>query len=216
MAHFTIEQRQYTIDSQSSSEPEFPAFACASQETAMLPGISPSVLRDLGLLLIRVMLGCIFAFHGAQKLLGWWDGPGLGQFAVFLNGLEIPYPAYGAVLAGAAELFGGIALITGFWMRTLSVPLLATMGTAIWFVHRHEFDLAKGGMEYPLTLAVTTLGLALTGPGTFALTHIPGLAWLSTWRGERQLDISSEPSFGGSATHPEAQPAIRAIRTLAR
>jgi putative oxidoreductase len=31
-----------------------------------------------GLLLLRVVVGGTMAAHGAQKLLGWFDGPGLG------------------------------------------------------------------------------------------------------------------------------------------
>jgi putative oxidoreductase len=127
------------------------------------------LLPDMGLLVMRVMLGSVFVFHGAQKLFGVWDGSGLGGFATFLETLHIPYPPYAAVLAGGAEFLGGVALITGIWMRTATVPLMFTMGVAMVYVHSHTMSFQDNGVEYPLTLAVMLFGLACTGPGRFWL-----------------------------------------------
>ncbi len=126
-------------------------------------------LTDLGLLLMRGMLGSVFIFHGAQKLFGVWDGAGLGGFATWLESMNLPYPAYAAVLAGAAEFVGGIALVTGVWMRTAILPLVVTMAVAIGVVHEPTFSIQQEGFEYPLTLAVLLVGLACTGPGRFWL-----------------------------------------------
>ena len=32
---------------------------------------------DFSLLILQLAIGLTFAAHGAQKLLGWWGGPGL-------------------------------------------------------------------------------------------------------------------------------------------
>jgi putative oxidoreductase len=127
------------------------------------------VSTDIGLLLIRCVLGSVFIFHGAQKLFGVWDGAGLGGFATWLETLAVPYPAYAAVLAGGAEFLGGIALLTGIWMRAATLPLMVTMAVAIVFVHKHTMSMQENGFEYPLTLAVVLCGLACTGPGRFWL-----------------------------------------------
>jgi len=140
----------------------------------MLKRWTNSHTQDCGLLLIRVIVGVIFVFHGGQKLFGLWDGSGLAAFAAFLEQYKVPAPAVAAVLAGAAEFFGGVALITGIYMRAAVVPLAVTMGAAVWLVHRSAFALAENGMEYPLTLGVVLLGLAMTGPGRLSCAALFG------------------------------------------
>ncbi len=129
-------------------------------------------LHDLGLLLMRGVLGTVFVYHGAEKLFGFPHGGGLGPFAQYLSSLGIPYPAYGAALAGLAEFVGGLALVTGYGFRLLMLPLVVTMGVAVYFVHRHAFTAQQNGMEYPLTLGVVILGLVFTGPGRWRLPDL--------------------------------------------
>jgi putative oxidoreductase len=124
---------------------------------------------DAGLLLIRVGLGVVFVFHGSQKLFGLFGGGGLEGTAGFMAKLGLPAPMAQAVLAGSAEFFGGLALLTGFGARLAVVPLVVTMLVASFWVHGEAFDVQKGGMEYPLTLAFVLAGLGLTGPGALAL-----------------------------------------------
>ncbi len=129
-------------------------------------------LGDFGLLVIRLMLGVVFIFHGSQKLFGLFDGPGLPGFAKNLDSLGLPYPAFGAVLASSAEFLGGLALITGFGMRTMTIPLITAMGVACWYAHNHSFSIQQQGMEYPLTLGVVLFGMLCAGPGRFALSRL--------------------------------------------
>ena len=157
----------------------------------MFAKLSRELLSDLGLFMIRSIVGVDFLFHGLQKMTGIWGGSGLPGFAAYLEQLSVPYPAYGAVAASAAELLGGVALITGFGMRIAALPLMATMGVAIYFVHRTQFAAQAGGMEFPLTLGLATLGLTLTGPGSLAVRTIPGLRLLESLvvSAPRRLDI---------------------------
>src|SRR5256712_12123337 len=65
------------------------------------------------LLIVRVVLGVIFFAHGAQKVFGWFGGPGLrGVIAYFKQALGIPAPL--TVLAALTEFLGGLATILGF------------------------------------------------------------------------------------------------------
>ena len=134
----------------------------------MAPPLSKSV--SFGLLLIRIMVGVVFIFHGSQKLFGAWGGSGLDGFAGYLETLGVPYPHASAVLAGLAEFLGGISLVTGAFLRLLAIPLVITMLVAIFTAFPGKgFDAQKGGMEYPLTLLVVVAALAIMGPGEYAL-----------------------------------------------
>jgi len=124
--------------------------------------------NDYGLALIRVLIAVVFIFHGSQKLFGTFGGPGIEGFAGFLGSLNIPFPTFSAYMAGATEFFGGLALLTGVGVRIISLPLTITMLVAA-FTASTGFDMQKGGMEYPLTLAFVVAGLGLTGPGKLNL-----------------------------------------------
>jgi putative oxidoreductase len=120
---------------------------------------------DLGLLLIRGILGVVFAYHGAQKLFGWFGGYGIEGTAGFFAKIGVPLPTLSVILAGSAEFFGGLALILGVGVGLVSIPMVFTMVVAIATVHPTGFNAQTGGMEYPLTLALATAGLGLVGPG---------------------------------------------------
>jgi putative oxidoreductase len=131
--------------------------------------MTPSTRSDLGLLLVRLMLAAVFVFHGSQKLFGLFGGYGIEGTAGFMEGLGLPLPTVSAVLAGATELLGGVALAVGLGVRPAGVLLAFTMLVASFAAHGGGFAAQAGGMEYPLTLAVVSLALALTGGGRFAL-----------------------------------------------
>ncbi len=127
-----------------------------------------SVLVDLGLLMMRIMIGVVFLFHGSQKLFGAFEGSGMDGFAAFLGQMEVPYPTLSAYLAGLAEFVGGLMVLTGVGLRLAVVPMIFTMLVASFMVHGDSFSLQKGGMEYSLTLAVILAGMGLTGAGRFS------------------------------------------------
>ena len=54
--------------------------------------------------ILRLVLGVVFFAHGAQKLLGWFGGPGFsGSMGLFTGYLHIPAPL--AFLAIARRVF---------------------------------------------------------------------------------------------------------------
>src|SRR5580698_8100213 len=85
--------------------------------------------------ILRLVLGIVFFAHGAQKLLGWYGGPGFsGSMGLFTGYLHIPAPL--AFLAFAAEFFGGLGLILGFLTRIAAFGIAVNMLVAIATVHR--------------------------------------------------------------------------------
>ncbi|MGE3314971.1 MAG: DoxX family protein, partial [Planctomycetaceae bacterium] len=110
----------------------------------------------------------------AQKLFGYFDGPGIQGFAAGLEKMQIPQPLVNAYLAGGAEFFGGALLVLGLFTRLASIPLLVTMLVAVFVAHREAFSLKNGGMEYALTLACVVAGIGLLGPGCLSFDALFG------------------------------------------
>ncbi len=125
--------------------------------------------RDLGLLLIRLMVGVVGFFHGSQKLFSLFGGKGMKDFIDFLTSLKVPMPTVSAYAAASAEFFGGILIALGIFPRLAALPFAFAMLVAVTQVHSKQFDATRQGMEYPLTLAIVLIGLALIGPGRFTL-----------------------------------------------
>src|SRR2546426_11300452 len=73
-----------------------------------------------GLVPLRLVVGLVFAVHGAQKLFVF----GLGGAAGFMAKVGIPLPSVAAVVVMAVEILGGVALILGLG-TPLAAPLLA-------------------------------------------------------------------------------------------
>lgn len=128
--------------------------------------------KDLGLLLMRIMLAVVFIYHGQSKLFGGLDG-----FAGYLASMGVPAPQVSAFLAALSEFGGGLLLLTGLGFRFALWPLVFTMLVAAFAAHGGAFNVQNGGMEYPLTLGVMVAGLALVGPGSLtAIRLVPGRA----------------------------------------
>src|SRR5437879_11271557 len=68
----------------------------------------------LALLILRVVIGLTVAAHGAQKLFGWWDGPGMKGWTGAMNHMRIRPATPWAWMSAFAEFFGGIGLAVGF------------------------------------------------------------------------------------------------------
>ena len=77
-------------------------------------------------LLIRALVGGVFASEGVQKLLFPGD-LGVGRFAK----LSLPHPELLAPFIGSVEITCGIALLLGVATRLAAMPLLGVMAVAL-------------------------------------------------------------------------------------
>jgi putative oxidoreductase len=118
---------------------------------------------DMSLLLLRVIVGVIFAAHGAQKLFGAWGGKGLTA-TVEQMGSPLGY------LVTIGEFFGGLGLVFGFLTRFSAASLIVIMIGAIATVHgKNGFFLQNQGFEYNLALIGLLLPILIAGPGRYSI-----------------------------------------------
>ncbi|MEU9122401.1 DoxX family protein [Streptomyces sp. NPDC048506] len=130
---------------------------------------------DTGLLLLRLVLGLTMAAHGAQKLFGWFGGPGLDGTGQFFTMSGYPSGRAMAVVAGVSEALGGLGLVVGLLTPLAAAAVVGTMINALAVKWGGGFFAPKG-VEYELLLAAGAAALALTGPGRYAVDRIlPGL-----------------------------------------
>src|SRR4029453_11193839 len=88
---------------------------------------------SFGLLLLRLGLGAVFFAHGAQKVLGWFGGPGLEGWVGFMA--KMGGPAFMAYIAAFAEFLGGLGVLVGLLTRIAALGPAAVMVVAMWQVH---------------------------------------------------------------------------------
>lgn len=138
---------------------------------------------DIGLLLLRLAVGLTLAAHGAQKLFGWFGGPGLDGTGKGMEMLGFQPGRRHALMAGLTEVGGGLLLALGLVTPAAASMVVAVMLVAAVSAHvKQGFFLAAGGYEYNLILGVAGLSLAFTGPGLLSLdallgVHLEGARW---------------------------------------
>lgn len=128
-------------------------------------------MRDWASLPLRFGLGIMFALHGAQKVFGFFGGPGIAQFSGFIKSLGFVPAGLFAWLAAYGELIGGMLLILGLWTRAASAYLAVLIMIAGIKVHFAKgFFLQNGGGEYVFIIACSCIALALSGSEKLSIT----------------------------------------------
>ena len=136
-----------------------------------------------GLLAVRLVLGLLMAAHGAQKLLGWFGGHGLGATAGFFEQLGFRPGRLFAALAAGTEVASGLLVALGLLGPVGPALMLSVMIVAAVSVHwQHGVFAQQNGIELALLYGVAGFALALTGPGLFSLDAALGIAGLWTTR----------------------------------
>jgi putative oxidoreductase len=131
-------------------------------------------------LVLRVTLGAVMLPHGAQKVLGWFGGPGYSKtMAMFTSQMHIP--AAIAVLVIVAESAGAAALILGLCSRIAAFGIMCDMLGAIAMVHwPNGFFMnwmgkqAGEGFEYHLLAIGISLAIMIGGAGRWSIDRAIG------------------------------------------
>ncbi len=121
---------------------------------------------NVGLLLLRLVAGIAFMFHGWSKIQNpfAWMGP------------EAPVPGILQALAALSEFGGGLAWALGALVPLASLGIFFTMAVAVHFhaVQRGDPFVGQGGSYEPALLFLVIAVLMLTvGPGLYSVD-----AWL--------------------------------------
>ncbi|MBP1934138.1 DoxX family protein [Ammoniphilus resinae] len=125
---------------------------------------------NIGLLIIRLVVGLTFAGHGAQKLFGWFGGYGPKGTGGWFESIGLKPGVQMAVLAGLAELVGGLLFAAGLFTPIGAILIVLTMLGAIVTVHgKNGYWVTSNGYEYNLMLIAVAVGVALIGAGTYSI-----------------------------------------------
>lgn len=128
---------------------------------------------NLGLLLLRLVVGVTLALHGIAKYRGgikgvggWFDSEGLKPGLLHAH------------LAGGTEIGAGLALAAGFLTPLSAMAYVGVMTVAGWVGHRKNgFFIIREGWEYVFVLGAAAAGIATTGPGEYSIDNALDITW---------------------------------------
>lgn len=119
----------------------------------------------IGLALLRVTVGFVFAMHGYQKFFQYGLDGVTGGFTQW----GVPMAAIAAPVVATVELVGGLMVMLGFYHRVAALGHVGVMIGAITFAKLGGGFFAPAGIELELTLAAAALTIVLAGGGAMAL-----------------------------------------------
>jgi putative oxidoreductase len=130
---------------------------------------------DLGLLLLRLVVGTLFIAHGLQKAFGLWGGPGLNGWESDLTDMGFRHADILTYVATGGQIAAGVLLVLGLFTPIAAAGALAYLVTGVLAeaMAAHEAarlsDFPTDGHEYKVFVAGTVAALILTGPGRYGL-----------------------------------------------
>jgi putative oxidoreductase len=125
---------------------------------------------DLSLFILQLGVGLTFAAHGAQKVFGWWGGPGLTGWERAIERMGFRPARLFAATSGFVELAGGLLLAVGLFTPLAAAALVAQAIVIIGHVHwSNGFFNNRSGFEFPLLLGVGAAALAVAGAGAISI-----------------------------------------------
>lgn len=144
---------------------------------------SSSSVDDSAKMIVRLVHGSLIAGHGAQKLFGHFNGPGLEGTSGFMEMLGLRPGRPWAFLAGLSEFGGGVLTALGLFNPLGPLGVIASMSMATAKAHWGKpIWVTEGGAELPVTnTAIATIFL-ISGPGKYSLDRALGIR-LPAWVG---------------------------------
>ena len=111
---------------------------------------------DLASLIMRVVLGVIFVWHGYDKIFV----KGLPAITGFLGTLSFPLPAVFAYILSYGELLAGLLLIIGLFTHWAAKFVAIVALVAFFTVHlKNGFSVGNGGYEYVILIFAAAISI---------------------------------------------------------
>jgi putative oxidoreductase len=136
---------------------------------------------DLGLLVLRVVLGVTVALHGANKVR---SKAAFAGTARWFAGMGMRPGRLNAGMAAGTEITSGVLLALGLLTPLAAAMMIGVMVVAGWTAHRRNgfFIFRPGeGYEYVLVIGVAAFAIASIGAGTVSIDHALGLDVEGWW-----------------------------------
>ena len=132
---------------------------------------------DLSLLILQLGIGLTFAAHGAQKVFGWWGGPGLAGWEGAMAHMGFRPARLFAVTSAFAELGGGLLLAFGLLTPLAAAALVAQAVVIVGHVHwSNGFFNARSGIEFPLLLGIGAAAVGVAGGSAVGIDSFVGFS----------------------------------------
>jgi putative oxidoreductase len=124
---------------------------------------------DVGVLILRAVLGLTMAAHGYNKFFG---KGGLAGTAGWFESMGMKPGMFHARIAATTEMAAGLGLAVGLLTPIPAAGFVALMLVAAWTVHKDNgFFIVKEGWEYNLVLAASAVSIATIGAGKISLDY---------------------------------------------
>jgi len=128
---------------------------------------------NFGLLLLRLVVGPVFAFHGYAKI---FRGGRLAGTAGWFHSMGMRPGELHARFAAGGEILTGVCLTLGLLTAFAGMGLVGLMSVAFWTVHKGRgLLITKEGWEYILVLGAIGVSIATIGPGEWSLDRALGI-----------------------------------------
>jgi putative oxidoreductase len=131
--------------------------------------------QDLGLLLLRLIVGALLIAHGLQKAFGPWGGPGFDGFEQSLSDMGFKYADILTYVAAGGQIAAGVFLVFGLFTPVAAAGALAYSVTGLLaeaMMAHEDARLASfltDGHEYKVIFAGAVAAIILIGPGRYGL-----------------------------------------------
>lgn len=147
---------------------------------ALTAALKPAVLVGPIQSIFRVVVGFLFACHGAASLFGVLGG-------ATTHGGTVPFGTWPGWWAAVIELVGGVLVALGIGTRVAAVICSGAMAFAYFTVHiKHGLLPIGNGGEPAALFAWTFVLIAAIGPGLWALAPVLSRAQRADYQREAE------------------------------